>query len=94
MKDAIDIDGNGERLADIVLYEFESWIGEEMIDVFTMDRDEIVDAYHLMALGDQPVAKMRADETCRSRDNVTHALHPKRVPALSATRIHIHYTEG
>jgi hypothetical protein len=72
MEDPVNRPGYSKRFADVLLNKFEARVSGQMSNVFTMARDEIVEAYYLVAFGDQPVTDMRTNESCCSRYDVTH----------------------
>jgi hypothetical protein len=57
------------RQGHIVKKEPEVRVGEEMLDVLTPASNEIVETDDFMALGQKPVTKMRAKETCSTRNH-------------------------
>ena len=51
-----------QRLGDIVAQKFEISLTQQMCDVRLLAGEEIVDANHVMAVGDQPLAQVRAQK--------------------------------
>ena len=56
------VDFEMERVDDVVADDFESRMREEVSHVFLAAREEVVDANHFVATGDEPVAEMTAQE--------------------------------
>jgi len=59
--DLVDLDI--EREADVVALRLEIQIVEEMRDILLSAREVVVDAEHVVAFGEKPFAKMRAQES-------------------------------
>ena len=64
--DLIDLDVERER--HIVAHEVEVLVLDEMLDVAPRAGEEIIDAQHIGAFPQQPLAKMRAEEARASGD--------------------------
>ena len=62
------VDLEPQRLDDVVAEELEVGLREEMGDVGLLAREEVVDADHVVALGDQPLAEVAAEEAGASSD--------------------------
>src|SRR5260221_5764061 len=58
------------------------------LGVLTASRDQVVDAEHFMAVGEQPLAQMRPDETCSPRYDDAHGRLPG--DALATTEHWVH----
>src|SRR5690242_17154351 len=56
------IDLKEYRLSDVVTYQLETRIIEQVQDVFAPAGEEVVEAEHFVAFAEEPFAKMRADE--------------------------------
>jgi hypothetical protein len=63
--DLVDLDI--ERKADVVPQELEAWVQVQVVEVALGRRKQIVDADHLMALSEQPVDEVRAEESGPAR---------------------------
>ena len=66
--DFVDLDIKTHR--DVVAHDFEARVGQEMLDVLASAGIIIVDAKNLVAFGQKPLAKMRANETRAARNSV------------------------
>jgi hypothetical protein len=56
------------RLGDVVSQQLEAEIVEQVENVFAPAGEEVIEAKHLVALADEPLAKMRANEPRATRD--------------------------
>ena len=57
-----------QRLDDVVAEELEVRLREQMGDVGLLAREEVVDADHVVPLGDQSFAEVAAEEAGAARD--------------------------
>ena len=72
VEDVIDGAVDLERLGDIVLDELELRVADQVDDVAAMPGQQVVDADHLVALGQETLAKVRADESRPAGDDRSH----------------------
>ena len=72
MVDELDFAGI-KRLADIELAKFKTRLALEVLDIGQTTRNEIIDGDDGVALGEQRVAKVRAEEAGASGDENPHA---------------------
>ena len=54
-------------------HDLEARIGQQMLDVLPPAGIEIIDAKHLVAVGEKPFAEMRADESRTSGDERSYS---------------------
>lgn len=67
MEHAVERTIHFERPANIPLPELEQTIALQVLNIGGIARNEVVDAHHIVAFRNQPVTKMRADETGGAR---------------------------
>ena len=58
-------------MGDVVAHRLEMWVGQQMSDVVLAPGEIIVDAEHVVALGQQALAQMRAEKTGAAGDENT-----------------------
>ena len=58
--DAVDLQLH--RLGDVVAQQLEARVADQRYDVVARAGEEVVEAEHLVAVGEQPFAQVRADE--------------------------------
>ena len=61
-----------KRIDHVVTHEFETRMLEQMRDVLLSAGKEIIDDRHLMAFGDEPIAKMGTKKAGAAGDENTH----------------------
>ena len=64
--DLVDLDK--QRMGDVVAHRLEMRVGQQVRDVVLAAGEIIVDAEHVVALGEQPLAQMRAEKTGAAGD--------------------------
>ena len=69
------VDLGEERLADVVPQQLEARMVEQVLDVVPPAGEEVVQADDVVALGQQPVAEMRADEAGAAGDEDSHGVN-------------------
>jgi hypothetical protein len=86
------IDFEKDRLRDIVSQKLESFTVKEMGDVISRAGEEVVETDNFMAVRDEALAKVRADEPCPASDENAFRLqigiilvHPRLSASLSFT---------
>ena len=72
MEDAVEGPVERERLGDVVLDEREALSPCERLDVAVRPRDEVVQTDHFVAVVEQPVGEVRAQEARRARNENPH----------------------
>ena len=61
------------EFGDIMVIELESVFTEKMIDVLQVSSDEVIHAYDMIAILQESITEVRAEEACRSGDE--YAFH-------------------
>ena len=72
IEDLVDLDVERER--HVVTHQLEPLVVEQREDVFARAREEIVDAQHVVAVGQQALAEMRAQEAGAAGDEYSLAV--------------------
>jgi len=74
------VDLHIEREADIVAHQLETWVLAQRDDVAAGAGEKVVDAQHLVAVGQQPLTEMRAQKSGAAgyEYSVIHFLQPFR----------------
>jgi len=69
MEDVVDAAGEVDEVGDVVVDEFEVFVAGEMGDVVGIARDEVVDGDDVVALGEEAVDEMGAEEAGAAGDD-------------------------
>ena len=72
-----------ERKGHIVPQELKAGIADQMLDIPLGAGEEIVGAEHIVSVGDQPLAEMRAEEACPACDEDCLCLLHVPIPAFT-----------
>src|SRR5215471_1999303 len=78
MKHILDRAGDRKGVIYILAFETEFRIRFEMRKVRFVPGDQIIDRQNFPALGQQPIAKVRSEESCSSRNHCSHAVSPRK----------------
>jgi len=68
------IDLEKDRLGDIVPYQLEPMIVQQIRDILFTARKEIIKANDIVAVGQKPLAKVRANKTGAAGDKNSHII--------------------
>ena len=77
VQDTVDVIVDVERLRHVVLDQAESVEGREKLRVVTRSGDEVVDADHLVAIGQEALGEVRAKEAGGAGDENAHVKPPR-----------------
>ncbi len=86
--DAVDL--HVEREGHVVPHQLEARVVQEVRDVAPRAGEEIVDAEHFRTVGEQPVAKMRAEEPRPAGDQNSRVRNAVPSPSALPARRHAH----
>src|SRR5271157_68586 len=75
MEDAIDFEQ--DRLDGVVADDLEVGIAFEMNDVGATPAEEVIEAYYLVAVVEQPLAEVRAEKSRAACDQCPHRISPR-----------------
>jgi hypothetical protein len=67
---------NKDILGDIMFYEFEPGIADQVRDVIRIAGYKIVHAYDVVTLFDEPVTEMAAEKSCPAGYQCAHSMVP------------------
>src|SRR5262245_37519840 len=78
MQDSIHFAAYIDVIGNIMLVEGKFFIPHQVCDVFATASDKIIQSDHLMSVGKEAVAKMRAEKSGRLSDQYSHVLFSSR----------------